>query len=88
MRRAILAALLLAGGPALAQQPPPDPLEANLAQQWQAAQTGQANVGVALDRIIEAWRKERAAATRLRGDIEALTRKCGEPCAPPEKPER
>lgn len=48
---------------ASAQEPPkPDPLEANLAQQWQAAQTGQQNVADALGKLLEAYRKEKARA--------------------------
>ena len=65
-------ALLLAGGlsvllafAAAAQQPQADAIESALAQQWQAAQTGQQNVAEALSRMIEVRRKERADAAAL-----------------------
>ena len=65
MLRAAVAAICLAlfGVTVGAQElPKPDPLEANLAAQWQAAQTGQQNVAEALGKLIEAYRKEKARA--------------------------
>lgn len=60
MLRLALALLLLAV-PALAQEKT-DPIEVGLAQQWQAAQTGQQNVADALGKLLEAYRKEKARA--------------------------
>ena len=52
MRAAALAlALSLAALPALAQQP--DPVEAAVAAQWQAAQTMQQNLAHAITKLIE-----------------------------------
>ena len=75
----LLWSLLLWSSPLLAQQPTRDPLEIALIQQWQAAQTGQQNVGEAVSRLLEAWRKDRAALAEAKAEIKAASEKCGEP---------
>lgn len=81
MTRTLALALILLAGPALAQQPPAqDPLETALAQQWQAAQTLQGNVGEAVGKMLEAWRRDRAALAKATAETEALRAKCGEAC--------
>lgn len=83
MRRALLAAALLLAAlfaaEALAQQPN-HPLEQDLAQQWQAAQTGQANVGRAVDQVLRALRQSREELAKAKAEADALREKCGDPC--------
>ncbi len=73
-------ALILLAGAASAQEPQepqrkPDPLETNLVQQWQAAQTGQQNVGDAMSKLVEAYRRERARADAAEAKLKELPAK-------------
>lgn len=79
MLRFLVAVLLLFPFSALAQKAP-DPVEQNIAQQWQAAQTGQGNVAAAIDKLIAAWRETQAEVVKLRNESVVLREKCGEPC--------
>lgn len=46
--------------------PQPDQLEILLVQEWQAAQLGQQHVAYAINKVIEAWQRDRAELVNLR----------------------
>ena len=83
---AVIVTLLSVVGAALAamaQEPPrPDPLETNLAAQWQASQTAQQNVADAITKLLEAYRQQKARADAAETKLKAAADAAVTPGAP------